>query len=221
MANQREIYWEDYALNYNVPLSSEDAEEERDEFSEKSQNDDFGEGLQSVASDMFDSKNYVYSPWGAISKNDPFSPIKFYPDMKMMHTKYFSLHMYKGDLTFSETLDNVDGVAAWKTIDPYCFIVAKAKTYTWTEVVSNINNAFGIKQQKVSVKKNNNDEIIERLSAGENYLNTTYVIHEGVVSSSAVGDSDYEEFMQWALTLAENGADEQTVVIHQGKILCQ
>lgn len=228
MSTTKEIFWEDYNANYLVPLSAEDADGENDELQETAGDTD-GDVYGSESPDklrranpipVFDAKNYVYSPWGALSRNDPFSPIKFYPDMKMMHTKGFSLHLYEGEKTFENTLDSVDGIAAWKSIDPYCFIVAKARAYKWKDVIDGITKAFGI-TKRPQEKSGEIDNLIARLALDEDYKKTTYVITNGDIQSSKQGDEDYEEFVDFALTLATDGATEGTTVIHDGEVLCR
>lgn len=226
MSKNRKVYWEDYATNYIIPLSSEDAEEEHDRVIDKMDEensfmDDIPEKLiKSAPSQIYDMKNYVYSPWGAISRNDPFSPIVFYPDMKVMHTKGFSLHLYSGDASFEDTLDSVDGIAAWKSLNPYCFIVAKAKAYEWSEVIDSVHLAFGVtggaQKSTDTIKK-----IIAELSASDDFKLKTYVITNGDIQSSKIGDEDYDSFVEFALTLATDGANEKTTVIHEGNIICQ
>lgn len=218
--SERIIVWEDYASNYTVYLSNEDLDEQSDEEIGDQDFDTDGIGsplrkMQSKTPQVFDVKNYVYSPWGAISRNDPFVPINFYPDMKVMHTKHFGAHTIED---FYDILDNIDGIAAWKALDPYCFIVAKAKIYEWREVMSSVNAAFGIKQSATKSV----DDIINNLKSNPLYQYSTYVIDpSGIVSHCLNTDENYKEFVSFATTLVEDGASPGTVVIHEGKILCR
>lgn len=166
MADEKRIEWEDYKANYidnNIPDPDEDEDNDDYDDTEFENDDDSNSpphGIDKILGMVsfpfggpIGGGQIVNTPWGGFSNANKLAPHNFY-EIKLGHFKGFSTFTNK---SFTDIMDNVDGVAIWKALDPYCIAVGKARLYSWAEVTTNIKNAL-LGNQK-------NDEPIDKISS--------------------------------------------------------
>lgn len=138
--SDRQIQWEDFTANY---IDNDPEIDDLDEhlLSEESDDDTpYSDGPEVRGPVMFPfnpeiiTGKIVHTPWGNWSKANPFAPFNFY-ELKVMHLYGFNTFT---QTNFAEIMDNTLGVAVWRSIDPYCVVVGKARLYEWKEVRANI-----------------------------------------------------------------------------------
>lgn len=149
MAEGKRIEWEDYKANYldnTIPDPDDDdyddTEFENDEDDESSGPPQGIDKILGMAVFPFGGPigggQVVNTPWGGFSNANKLAPHNFY-EIKLGHFKGFSTF---SNPNFAMLMDNIDGVAVWKAIDPYCIAVGKARLYSWAEVSENIKTAL-------------------------------------------------------------------------------
>lgn len=150
MADERRIEWEDYKANYidnNIPDPDDEFDDSK--FDDEDDEDDDDSPPQGGIDKILGMVSFPFggpigggqvinTPWGGFSNANKLAPHNFY-DIKLGHFKGFSTFSNKN---FTDIMDNIDGVAIWKALDPYCIAVGKARLYTWAEVTANIKNAL-------------------------------------------------------------------------------
>lgn len=151
MAEDKVIKWEDYRSNY---IDNNSIDEDIDELDEDMDIDDDYEDdndnseaqninkIMSMVAIPFGPNMHngkmINTPWGGFGENNKLAPFNFY-ELKIAHFKGFSTLTIPD---FTSIMDSVDGVAVWKSLDPYCIIVGKARIYTWEEVSANVKAAL-------------------------------------------------------------------------------
>lgn len=176
----KKIVWEDYNANFvdhDDESESNNAEDDIgfDDIDDEDEHDinasnivNPGVGFFSFTKSFADlGSDVVQSPFGTFHKRNKWAPFNFY-ELKLIHLYGFSS---QSDSAFGIKLDAVDGVAAWRCIDPYCFIIAKAKLYNWTEVKLNLEIAFGVRTMESEKIR---QSIIEIKNKGEGYIGVIY-----------------------------------------------
>lgn len=114
-------------------------------------------------------------------------------------------------------MDNVDGVAVWKPIDPYCVAIGKGRAYEWSEVINNVQQALLGKSEKdeitdkliQSVINDHKDQGIEKYTA--------IIFPDGKVFKAYPEEADY------ATKIAEmNDLSKKikSVIIENGVVKC-
>lgn len=172
MSNGKRVAWEDYNANF---VDEEDYEsEDAHSYEDTNQDVDIDEAVdiagnssvggifkfsQFLSNDLDDLDDVIDSPFGQYRKSNKWAPFNFY-ELKLIHLYGFSSTK---DKTLGIKLDNTDGVSAWRCIDPYCFIIAKAKLYEWKEVMANVEEAIGVRSPLVTLHK----ELIQKIISSE------------------------------------------------------
>lgn len=236
---QVKIVWEDFNSNYLPP---DKIEAEKDPF-EDEQNSALFDQLN-MLNGM--GGNVAKTPWGSFGKDDKMAPHNFY-ELKLIHFYGFSseIFSYKDSKgapknKLSTVLGNATGVAVWKFLDPYCFVIGKAKLYTWAEVTksvdASIKGALIDLNQAESIEKIV-DELIEEGVSEENLIkamantiisefkknnvdegSVAIIFPNGKYDFAILTDPDYSERVKRIEELV--GTVEGALVIRNGQI-CQ
>lgn len=153
MAENKFIKWEDYRANYidNTTDYDDDDDDNDEEFDEDDIEDSIDEEnvspkqmnkIMSMVAIPFGPNmangKIINTPWGGFGEKNKLAPFNFY-ELRIAHFKGFSTLTIPN---FIDIMDSVDGVAVWKSLDPYCIIVGKARIYTWEEVAANVKAAL-------------------------------------------------------------------------------
>lgn len=240
--NNIKISWEDFNTNYLPPEKI--TNEEDDAFSDE---DDH-------KSDIFDQlsmlnglgDNVAKTPWGSFKKDDKMAPHNFY-ELKLIHFYGFSsddfeLPPVKGVPKNSLTtlFKKAKGVAVWKFLDPYCFIVGKARLYSWPELAKSLESFIRdelvrINEMELSIPltdlnldsetanvdsenlKNLAQKVIDEFKA-HNTADGAWaiVLPNGVVQFAIKSQENYDEQVQTIEELAET--IEGSIIIRNGEI---
>lgn len=176
----KKIVWEDYNANF---VDDDDDSNINDDLYTDTDGDDFNEDDEGIDSSIINSKgagfftftqtlndlgvDVVQTPFGPYNKSNRWAPFNFY-EMKLIHLYGFSANT---DPEFGLKLDSIDGIAAWRCIDPYCFIIAKAKLYKWPEVQLNLEIKFGLKS---SDNEKIRQSVLEIKEKGQNNIAIIY-----------------------------------------------
>lgn len=221
MTQERRIEWEDYNENYVVSITADESSD--DEFDDNDPDKDSysdNEIGSSISANLFNFSSYenmIHSPWGPLKKNDPFSPVNFY-SMRIMHTYGFAAKTpWYSPEAFEAVLDSIEGVTAWRCVDPYCFILAKARCYEWKFIAQQINKAFGINSGKKNEEEIN--LIVQRfIEEDQNKTLASIRFSDGEIEQVDKNEDGYTEFLQNLNMLIETGAPEGTVVVIDGEV---
>lgn len=148
----RSILWEDYKANYvdkdyeKSEVNNEIEEDDFEDFDEDEMQEidtiRMGKMIIGMPQTMFTGE-LVSTPWGQFQIDNKFAPFNFY-SLKIAHFRGFSSFTIP---KFVDVMDGVEGVALWKALDPYCFIIGKARLYTWEEVAKNIDDKLLIQEE--------------------------------------------------------------------------
>ena len=194
----KKIVWQDYNANFvdndDEELELENLDEDDSDFDDVDENEDgsnYTTGIAGNGIGFFNftkafsgvGPNVVQGPFGAFDKNNKWAPFNFY-ELKLIHLYGFSSN---SDPSFGIKLDSVDGVAAWRSIDPYCFIIAKARLYEWSEVKLNIEIMFGIRTEESEKIK---QSILEINNKGPGYIGVIYPNGEYTLTSYTEDEID-------------------------------
>lgn len=178
MSNSVYIVWEHFKSNY---INQKDDEEEDDfEDEEVGEFDEESEGglgnllrvsrmLQPITMDAH------FTPWGAFHPSNPMSPVNMY-DLYFAHFHGFTTFTVKN---FKDLMNRIEGVAIWAQHDPYTVIIGPAKTYSASEVKSNVESVL-MGALGVPMKKANNKELEEMKAQSadmfKNGMNNLYLL---------------------------------------------
>lgn len=148
------IGWEHYKTNYiDTPKSSVQMIDDIDD-------DDDDEDGDIDIEEIFNNRMQFHSlqkpmhhtPWGKFEADSPLSPVNLY-DLYLGHFKGFNTNSIPN---FKELMSSIEGVALWGQIDPYCVVIAPARSYSTTEVKYNIDRAI-YSALGISLKNSNLD----------------------------------------------------------------
>jgi hypothetical protein len=135
-----------------------------------------------------------------------------------MHTYGFAAtEPWYSPVEFEKKLNGIEGIAAWKCLDPYCFIIAKARCYEWRSIVQQLNKAFDIGINKKVEEEI--DSVIKTLIDSDVNKNTTFIrFPDGTVEQATSDDPKYSSFINNVNILLDSGAPEGTVIIMDGEV---
>lgn len=217
------IQWEDYRANYidddDDLLEDEiddigDAEPEDDESDEDTQIQKFMSGV-GVPMGVFAMGRPIITPWGAFNEQNKFAPFNFY-DLSVAHFGGFSTHTKPN---FADIMDNVDGVAIWKAINPYCIVIGKGRLYEWADVKANVKRALiGEATQQAD---NTQKDLVQKIISENNQNNivnyTAVVFPTGEKFQTTPLDTDYEDKLKQIESLKTKLA---LIIIENGVVKC-
>lgn len=218
MARDIKFVWEDYLENY---IKIDNNQKEKNEFS-----DIFEDEEDSISPKMLtlypSLGEIVKTPWGPAQINDKFAYHNFY-ELKFVHFKGFSSDTFvktkKSESSvgpFGRILDSVDGVAMWKYIDPYCFLIGKARLYNWDEVVKNFDNK--VRQELESLdgpKESLSTPIVQNNLINDNTTKKGYVavkFKNGKVFETWEGQPFYDVDKKEILSMKNTIGDAEIIV---------
>jgi len=215
MSIKKEIVWEDYNSNYVDNIDdSDDFDDDFDEDEEGAEPHPMS-GLISVMSGGNFGK-MVNTPWGPFGVNNKFAPFNFY-ELKIAHFKGFNTRSLA---SFTDVMDNIDGVAVWKSLDPYCIIIGKAKRYEWAYVINAVNTALLGKQEvKNSTPTSLADEVIAENKKKNITEYTAVIFPNNNVVQITPNDEDYSEKLAQVYELEKSMAG--LIIIENGQIICK
>jgi len=129
------IGWENYKENY---VKVTDDIDDMDDI-----NEDEDEFIDTMPFKVFNMNGMEhleahYTPWGKFEAENPLSPINFY-ELSLAHFTGFTVKSFSD---FNNIMVNVDGLALYKIVDPYCVVIAPAKSYEVTDVKINFERAI-------------------------------------------------------------------------------
>ena len=227
----RKIVWEDFLTNYAPNKSTFDDREEDTEPLDIDDDGDFPDDEDdSPANGMagmpftilgfpgMGGDSGIQTPWGVFRKENKLAPFNFY-ELKIAHLRGFSSNSYP---KFGEIINEVEGVAVWKLLDPYCIIVGKARLYDWPEIVAGFNSKFiGTVSGSPAAKdkKELAQEMILSYAADlndENYIGVRFPSGKITIYKSS-NETHYEEKVQEILKL--RNTIEDIIIVHNGEIL--
>ena len=216
------IQWEDYRANYieDDDLLEDDlddigdAESEDDEPDEDTQIQKFMSGV-GVPMGVFAMGRPIITPWGAFNEQNKFAPFNFY-ELSIAHFAGFSTHSKSN---FADIMDNIDGVAIWKAIDPYCIVIGKGRLYEWADVKANVRRALiGDPTQQVNTDQK---DIVQKIISENNQNNivnyTAVVFPTGEMFQTTPLDTDYEDKLKQIESLKTKLA---LIIIENGVVKC-
>lgn len=163
MKKEKRIVYEDFDENY-VHTSEEEQDLLEDDDDGEGEGTGLPPGIIPINSEMFTGK-IVNTPWGNFTKKNKFAPFNFY-SLQIMYLQGMSTLTIP---RFADLMDNIEGVALWRSLDPYTIIVGKAKLYEWPEVKENISAAL----LKSEVKTNDVDKTVQKIiseNTGKQYF---------------------------------------------------
>lgn len=155
MSEEKRIEWEDYRANYIDNMVPDPDDEFDDAMDDDEDSDEMSappgiDKIMGLVAFPFGGSmggQLVSTPWGPFNNANKLAPHNFY-DIKLGHFKGFSTFT---NPNFANIMDSIEGVAVWKSLDPYCIAVGKARLYSWREVAENIKTAlFGTNNQQNS-----------------------------------------------------------------------
>lgn len=226
----RKIVWEDFLTNYAPNKTAfDDGEDPADslDIDDDDFHEDEEEGPPNGMAGMpftilgfpgMGGDSGIQTPWGVFRKENKLAPFNFY-ELKIAHLRGFSSNSYS---RFNEIINEIDGVAVWKLLDPYCIIVGKARLYEWPEIVSGFNSKFIGANNSVPAAKDKKELAQEMILSyatdlnDENYIGIRFPSGKITFYKSS-NEPHYEEKVQEILKL--RNTIEDVIIVHNGEIL--
>ncbi len=228
----RKIVWEDFLTNYAPTKASFDDGEDPADALDIDDNDEFNDddedgpstgGMSGMPFTILGFPGMggeagIQTPWGVFRKENKLAPFNFY-ELKIAHLRGFSSNSYS---RFGEILNEIEGVAVWKLLDPYCIIVGKARLYEWPEIVCGFNSKFIGNTSSLPAAKDKKELAQEMILAytadinDENYIGVRFPSGKITFYKSST-EPQFEEKVEEILKL--RNTIEDIIIIHNGEIL--
>lgn len=221
MSKNKELIWEDFESNYIPPEKPK--EDQSFDFDDEMDNSILGQ-LTSQLGSAYIMGDPIKTPWGFFSRHDKLAPFNFY-NIKMIYLKNFSVNHYDKK-TFYDIMDDIDGLAVWKIIDPHCLVVGICKVYDVKDVRLNIEKALLADNTKAEPKaepkaelKDNVElveDVINKLKNSENYKLDGYIaiiFPNGKFYETSSSDKNYDEIKKEILDLYNK--NKNTVILER------